>query len=80
MPEFIGVKKLHTDLKEIARRVEQGEEFVVAKHNKPIFTIKPYTKHKTGKGKYTLKDFRKIRFRGPKDASQRIDEIVYGDG
>ena len=78
MAEFIGIRKLHTDLKEIARRVEQGEEFVVSRHNKPLFMIRP-CKDKDREKKYTLRDFKKLRFRsGMKNAGSRIDEIVYG--
>lgn len=78
MEQIIGVKQLHQELKEIAKRVEGGESFVVVKHAKPIFRLTPYRKDESNAFIYTLQDLKRLQFSmGEKDISQKIDKIVY---
>ena len=74
----IGIKQLHQELKYITLAVRQGESFEVLKNGKPVFRIEPLKKQP--QKKYTIDDFKKLRFRGGGNISQNIDEIVYGVG
>jgi antitoxin (DNA-binding transcriptional repressor) of toxin-antitoxin stability system len=84
MPEIIGVKQLHKNMKEIAKRTANGESFIVVSRSKPIFQVVPHKigqNERWGRGKrtYTLKDFEKLQFSsGEKDLSKKIDKVVYG--
>lgn len=44
MPQTIGIKELYRNLPEIAKKAQQGEEFLVQKHSEPLFLISPYNK------------------------------------
>lgn len=73
---IIGIKELQGNLKRVANATERGETFTVVRDSKPVFRIEPIARRKTGK--YTLKDLLSIRFKGEKNLSKRVDEIVYG--
>jgi antitoxin (DNA-binding transcriptional repressor) of toxin-antitoxin stability system len=73
----IGIRELHRNLKRISEAAKRGQAFIVLRNATPVFRIEPLPVLKTGK-KYTLADFRRAEFSGPKDLSKRIDEIVYG--
>ena len=78
IPEMIGVKQLHKDLKKISQRTLRGESFIVMKHTKPLFLLIPYEKNEEEKP-YTLKDFARLqRKTGEKNLSKQIDRIIYG--
>ena len=83
MTKFIGIKQLHTDLKNITKQVQTGEVFVVSKNNQPIFTIQPFiygneSKKENNGEKFSLTDLETLQFRsGVKDASQQVDKVVY---
>ena len=72
---IVGVRELHSRLREISEATMLGESFIIVRNTKPIFRIEPYKKE--GK-KYSLADFSKIRFRGGKNLSKNIDKIIYG--
>ena len=71
----IGIKELHNNLRGITKAAENGQSFTVMKNAKPVFRIEPI---KNLAKKYTLKDFKKLQFRGDKNLSRDIDLIVYG--
>ena len=75
MGNIIGIKELQGNLKRVADAAQRGETFTVVRDSKPVFRIEPIAAHKTGK--YTLKDLLGIRFKGDKNLSKRVDEIVY---
>lgn len=75
--QTIGIKELHRNLKTIAEKTSQGEEFLVIRNSRPAFRIVPLQKTST-KRKYNLRDFRQLQFRsGQKNLSRQIDQIVY---
>jgi hypothetical protein len=58
----------------VTRGLERGESFRVVKRGVTLGTIVPEKKKK----KYTLEDLWSISFKGGKNLSKEIDEIVYG--
>ncbi len=77
MATIIGIKKLHQDLTKISLAASRGESFIVVKHAKPVFRIEPA--YASLKKKYTLQDFKKIRFKSKdRNLSKKVDRIVYG--
>ena len=75
MSNIIGIKELQGNLKRVADAAQRGETFTVVRDSKPVFRIEPIVGRKIGK--YTLKDLLSIRFKGDKNLSKRVDEIVY---
>ncbi len=75
MATTINIRELYRNLKKITERAEKGESFLVLKNSRPVFKIEPEQKKKP----FSIEELSKIRFKGPKDLSKRIDEIVYGD-
>ncbi|MDB5265010.1 MAG: hypothetical protein JWN64_581 [Parcubacteria group bacterium] len=75
-PQIIGIKELQNKLKYVADATLLGVSFTVVRGSKPVFRIEPILPTKrTG----TLEDaFKALAFKGEKDLSQRIDDIVYG--
>lgn len=74
---IIGIKQLHTQLKQITQAVSEGAFFIVVKNSKPVFRIEPL--ETTATKKYSLQDFKKLQVTGKgKNVSAKIDEIVYG--
>jgi len=71
----IGVRELQRNFKKITNKALRGQAFVVVRNAKPVFNIIPALPRQK---KYTLKDFKRLRFRGGEpDLSSRIDEVVY---
>ena len=74
---IIGIKQLHTQLKQITQAVSAGEFFIVVKNSQPVFRIEPL--EQTVTKKYSLQDFKKLQVKGKaKNLSAKVDEIVYG--
>lgn len=74
---IIGIKQLHTQLKQITQAVAEGEFFIVVKNSQPVFRIEPL--EPTVTKKYSLHDFKKLQVKGKdKNLSAKIDEVVYG--
>lgn len=75
-PTPIGIKEFHKNFVKIAQKAKKGHSFIVFKHSEPLFKIEPPEEKKN---KYTLEDFKKLRFTGGgKNLSKKIDSIVYG--
>ena len=74
--KVIGIRELVRNTKAISRQTRRGISFIVMRNRDPLFRVEPITRTRTGK--YTLKDLTSIRFKGERDLSKRIDEIVYG--
>ena len=76
MNKILGIKELQLNLKRVADAAQKGESFTIVRDSKPVFTIQPIKDEgRTG----TWEDFRKaVSFKGGKDLSQNIDEILYG--
>ncbi|KND51498.1 MAG: hypothetical protein AB202_02910 [Parcubacteria bacterium C7867-007] len=74
---ILGIKELQNNLKRIADAALKGQSFTVVRDSKPVFRIEPILPTKrTG----TLEDaLATAKFKGDKDLSNRIDEIVYGN-
>lgn len=53
----VSVKKLRTELPDILKRVEQGEEFLIIYHSKPVGEIIPLKDHRKPKKAASLYDF-----------------------
>lgn len=72
----MGIKELQLNLKRVADAAQKGESFTIVRDSKPVFRIEPIKNEgRTG----TLEDMLKaVSFKGEKDLSQKIDEIVYG--
>ncbi|MBI3458941.1 hypothetical protein HY061_01620 [Candidatus Azambacteria bacterium] len=77
MVQIIGVKELYKNLNTISERSLRGEAFIVVKRSKPLFQLLPYKE--VDKKQYTSSDLKKIQFKGPKNLSQKIDAILYGN-
>jgi antitoxin (DNA-binding transcriptional repressor) of toxin-antitoxin stability system len=80
MQKIMGIKELQLNLKRVADAAQKGESFTIVRDSKPVFTINPVIENmleRTG----TLEDLlAAASFKGgPKDLSQKIDEIVYGN-
>jgi hypothetical protein len=54
-----------------------GKNIIVTNQGGDEITLSPVPKIKTLR-KWTIKDFEKGFFKGPKNLSQNVDEIVYG--
>ena len=74
--KMIGIREFVRNTKAISRQTRKGISFIVMRNTEPLFRVEPIARPRTGK--YTLKDLVSIRFKGEKDLSKRIDEIVYG--
>ena len=74
--KVIGIRELVRNTKAVSRQTRKGVSFIVMRNTEPLFRVEPITGQRAGK--YTLKDLVSIRFKGEKDLSKRIDEIVYG--
>jgi antitoxin (DNA-binding transcriptional repressor) of toxin-antitoxin stability system len=80
-PVIVGIKQLHTELKTIPNRIENGEEFIVVKNSKPVFRIVSLRVPRgeaAQKKKKKFLDLSDIQFRGGESLSQDIDKILYG--
>jgi antitoxin (DNA-binding transcriptional repressor) of toxin-antitoxin stability system len=76
MNKILGIKELQLNLKRVADAAQKGQSFTIVRDSKPVFTIEP-VKDEGRSG--TWEEFRKaVSFKGEKDLSQRVDEIVYG--
>lgn len=63
--------------KKVKEAVNKGEEFHVYDRSKLAFVVTlPRTPSHTKK--YTFADLEKLRFKGSKNSSRDIDDIVYG--
>lgn len=75
-PRIIGIKKLHKELKKVAKAASLGHSFIVVRYANPLFRIEPITQPESKK--YTLADFKKIRFSTKdKKLSKKIDRLAY---
>lgn len=74
--QIIGIRELHQNLKRISNAAMRGKIFTVVRNSKPVFRIEPIVQ--SNRGKYTLADLAKIRFKGDKNLSRNIDRILYG--
>ncbi len=76
MNKIMGIKELQLNLKRVADAAQKGESFLIVRDSKPVFRIEPMQNDgRSG----TLEDaFEALRFKGEKDLSKKIDEIVYG--
>lgn len=74
-PQIIGIKQLHKDLSKIAEKAKKGQSYIVVKNSKPVFRLEPFQAER--KPKFTIEDFKKIRFKGGKNLSKDIDKILY---
>ena len=73
---IIGIKQLHTQLKQITQAVSEGAGFIVVKNSQPVFRIEPL--EPTITKKYSLQDFKKLQVKGKeKNVSAKVDDIVY---
>ena len=77
MSTIIGIKQLQRSLKKVADAAGRGETFTVVRDSKPVFRIEPILgRHGATK---TFADFALAsRFKGPRNLSRRIDDILYG--
>ncbi len=76
---IIGIKELHANMRNIAKRAKNGEIFVVFKNSSPMFRISPY-KHVKKIEKYNFAEiFQDCMFSSDDtDLSKKIDEIAWG--
>lgn len=74
---ILGIKELQLNLKRVADAAQKGASFTVVRDSKPVFRIEPIVQGSVRSG--NMESFlASIAFKGEKDLSQRIDEIVYG--
>ncbi len=73
--QTIGVKELHANLKKIYSAVDKGGSFLVMKNTRPAFRIVP-VQQKINK-KYNINDVMHLQFKGGKNLSKNIDELIY---
>jgi len=74
--QIIGIKQLYRQLAQISEAVLRGQSYLVVKNSRPVFRIEPI--NDLPDKKYGLSDIKKIRFRGGKKLSEKIDNIIYG--
>ncbi|MEX1014068.1 MAG: hypothetical protein WDZ80_02825 [Candidatus Paceibacterota bacterium] len=77
MKNLIPIKEIYKNLKEISKKAQQGDSFIVLKHSKPVFRILP-PEDNFENYSYELNDINKISFSKGGDLSKKIDSILYG--
>jgi antitoxin (DNA-binding transcriptional repressor) of toxin-antitoxin stability system len=70
----ISIRDFSRNMPSYRRRVRAGESFVVMNQKVADFVVSPAPKKK----KYTMKDMLAFTFKGGKNLSMEVDEIVYG--
>lgn len=72
----IGVREFRQNLTKIEHAISKGTSFVVTRHRKPIFEIRP---PKKTMGQTLIEEFKPLQFSsGDPNLSKKIDDIVYG--
>ncbi len=62
MTKYVGVKELRLNMDKIVRQVKRGDEFIVMKHNQPLFKLSQVTDPWGDEGEWeSVIDFTKIR-------------------
>jgi antitoxin (DNA-binding transcriptional repressor) of toxin-antitoxin stability system len=76
MDNILGIKELQLNLKRVADAAQKGASFIIVRDSKPVFRIEPI---KNSGRSGTLEDsYKLLHFKGGKNLSKEIDEILYG--
>lgn len=84
MEQIIGLKELRQNVSAYAKKVKQGQSFIVVKQSKPLFKISPIIpeadEHYHDPNYETLIDFTKIRKGGvdARDVLKALKKLRHG--
>lgn len=73
----VGAFEAKTHLPRLLKRVQQGERFVITRHNQPVAELIPYRQHDSDKVRAAidgLKEFQRQHNLGGLSVRQMIDE------